>query len=132
MQRIRTWLHFEAAGTYVVTLYGVSDQGCTGFYQDTIVVLPDPVVDIPNVFSPNGDGDNDAFIYRDLRGFKQVEMTIFNRWGQKVHEAPVTADNGTIWRPETSVAEGTYFYVFIGQGNDGSEVKREGHVTLVR
>ncbi|MBK6543063.1 MAG: gliding motility-associated C-terminal domain-containing protein [Flavobacteriales bacterium] len=123
---------FEAAGTYVVTLYGVSDQGCTGFYQDTIVVLPDPVVDIPNVFSPNGDGDNDAFIYRDLRGFKQVEMTIFNRWGQKVHEAPVTADNGTIWRPETSVAEGTYFYVFIGQGNDGSEVKREGHVTLVR
>lgn len=123
---------FVEPGTYEVILYGITDQGCAGFYTATIIVLPDPIVVIPNVFSPNGDGDNDAFEYADLRGFREVEMTIYDRWGKKVHEAPKTATNTLIWRPSRDITEGTYFYIFNGVGADGTEVKKSGHVTLLR
>ncbi|HMQ75995.1 MAG TPA: gliding motility-associated C-terminal domain-containing protein [Flavobacteriales bacterium] len=123
---------FNEPGVYIITLNGVSDQGCTGFYQDTVIVLPDPIVIIPNVFSPNGDGNNDAFEYADLRGWKSVEMTIYDRWGTKVYAVPQTTTNKVIWKPSSNISEGTYYWVFVGVGNDGSEVKEQGHVTLLR
>ncbi|MCB0792368.1 MAG: gliding motility-associated C-terminal domain-containing protein [Flavobacteriales bacterium] len=119
-------------GTYYITLTGLSENGCFGTYTDSIVVLPNPIVEIPNVFSPDNDGHNDVFEYIDLRGFRNVKMTIYDRWGTVVYEAPATTSNKVIWQPKAQVNDGTYFYLFEGQGNDGSDVKRQGHITLVR
>ncbi|MCB0793291.1 MAG: gliding motility-associated C-terminal domain-containing protein, partial [Flavobacteriales bacterium] len=123
---------FNDPGTYYVTLTGLSEFGCFGSYVDSIIVLDDPIVEIPNVFSPDGDGMNDAFEYIDLRGWREANMTIFDRWGNKVYEAPRTTSNKIIWRPGNEVSEGTYYYLFEGIGNDNSEVKKQGHLTLLR
>lgn len=44
---------------------------------------------IPNVFSPNGDGNNDVFtIFSDLKSVQKVNaFYIYNRWGESVFEA---------------------------------------------
>lgn len=78
----------------------------------TFKVVPNTDVtnEIPNVFSPNGDGKNDTYsiikqykVYCDP-GFK---FSIFNRWGKKVFESTNPAFE---WDPKSSQPAGTYFF----------------------
>lgn len=75
----------------------------------------EPVYELPNVFTPNGDGFNDVFtpmrITPDL--INKVEMHIFNRWGRVVYE---TEDIFINWDGNASgthlpCSAGTYYYV---------------------
>ena len=50
--------------------------------------------ELPNVFSPNGDGINDLFVAHNLNDvIQKVDMKIFNRWGQLVYETDDPAIN---------------------------------------
>lgn len=88
-----------------------------------------PVVEIPNVFSPNGDNKNDFFEIKFLTDQPTKELTVYNRWGVKVFEN-LNYDNK--WDGKTTdgqaLSEGTYFYLFNATG---SENKR-GTVSLFR
>ena len=125
---------YNTPGIYVVTLTGVSVNGCLGFYVDTVIVLDQPIVAIPNVFSPNGDGSNDGFAFLDFRGFDTFTFKVFNRWGQLIYETRSLRDagNNTVWQPNNDVPDGTYYYVFNGTGKNGDMIDRSGHITLVR
>jgi gliding motility-associated-like protein len=74
-------------GTYYVL---IADQnGCIDSSSVTVLsgiddCLP-PHVYVPNIFSPNGDGQNDILFVRG-EGIKYLEFNIFNRWGEKVFE----------------------------------------------
>lgn len=65
----------------------VDSNGC----MDTVlipVLVNGPVIFIPNVFTPNGDGANDFFeIYGNLDAIRYIDIQIFNRWGEKVFES---------------------------------------------
>jgi gliding motility-associated-like protein len=103
---------YQQPGNYVVTLHAINDMGC----EDTAVrqfmmVIPDKVLEIPNVFSPNGDGVNDTWEIAGLRGAANCSVEIFNRWGQQVynsHEYNVPWD-GT-WKGKP-VPVGTFYYI---------------------
>lgn len=72
---------------YIVTVsfdHGFST--CYGTANLHVDVLPELPVYIPNSFTPNGDGNNDVFeIYG--QGIKEVDLTIFNRWGELVYKS---------------------------------------------
>ncbi|HMZ49869.1 MAG TPA: gliding motility-associated C-terminal domain-containing protein, partial [Flavobacteriales bacterium] len=87
------------------------------------MVLPSDVI-IPNVFSPDGDGHNDALEFENAQYFNNNHLRVYNRWGQVVYESTSYKNN---WRPR-DVPEGTYYFVFAMQ--DGR--KWAGHVTLLR
>lgn len=123
---------YETAGIYYVTLTGYSEFGCYGQYIDSITVLDKPIVEIPNVFSPDGDGQNDAFAFIDFRGFANFTMKIFNRWGMEIHTTSTAQSNYVVWRPESGVSDGTYYYEFVGNGKNGDQIVRTGHLTLLR
>ncbi len=65
----------------------VDTNGCS----DTVIVpisVHGPVLYIPNVFTPNGDGNNDFFeIFGDLNALRFLEVKVFDRWGEKVFES---------------------------------------------
>jgi gliding motility-associated-like protein len=74
---------------------------------------------IPDVFTPNGDGDNDYFVILGLEKFQEgVSLFMFNRWGVQVYESTFYQNN---WDGENTndltigsqrrLPEGTYFYV---------------------
>jgi gliding motility-associated-like protein len=72
--------------TYLVT--ALSDSGCYAWDSVHITVIPTYEIFIPNVFTPNGDGSNDFFeVFGNKNSWKQFEIMIFDRWGEKVYES---------------------------------------------
>jgi len=86
---------------------------------------------VPNVFTPNGDGKNDEFrvAYQSLASF---QCWIFNRWGRKVFfwTDPQKGWDGTIGSKKA--AEGPYFYIITAVGTDGQKFTRKGDINLLR
>lgn len=82
---------------------------------------------VPNVFSPNGDGENDLFQARgtNVRNFR---MVIYDRWGNKVFESDdiMKGWDGTYRGVKMNSA------VFVYYVMSGEEVVNKGNVTLLR
>ncbi|WP_289055928.1 tandem-95 repeat protein, partial [Carboxylicivirga marina] len=102
--------------------YGDCDNDAIPNSIDSFDDCANRVLDIPETFTPNGDGINDYFIIKGATSeeLKANELFIFNRWGGQVYHM-VNYDNtwdgksnsGTLGSEELS--EGTYFYVFKSQ-----------------
>jgi gliding motility-associated-like protein len=111
----------------------VSNGDCVS--SDEVQVISDcSGIIVPNVFTPNNDGDNDTFEIV-VTGEKDFELSIYNRHGQLVFESNDPANQ---WRGEFNgnpVPEGTYYYVLRVVDFAGNELAREfaeGHLTLLR
>jgi gliding motility-associated-like protein len=72
--------------TYFVD--GTDVNGCKADDSVRINVIPIYNIFIPNAFTPNGDGFNDFFeVMGNKEAWKQFEVKLFNRWGEKVYES---------------------------------------------
>lgn len=88
---------------------------------------------VPNVFTPNGDGLYDTWIIRELDGFPNATVKVFNRWGDLVFE-----NKGAYTKPwdgtynGKSVGTATFYYVIDKGENVPAPDKREikGSVTV--
>ena len=74
-----------------------------------------PVYELPNVFTPNGDGINDVFVPKRITPelINHVDMHIFNRWGRFVYNTNDIFINwdGRVMGSGQPCSAGTYFYV---------------------
>ena len=120
-------------GTYWVLQ--TNEPGCAA--SDTIHVTyrcpMEPVLEVPNVFSPNNDGTNDYFAmsYAYIGTFS---IQIFNRWGTLVFES---SNIDEPWDGQTTInnaaANGTYFYQITYEGSEIKGVQqKQGFLTLMR
>ena len=87
--------------------------------------------EVPNVFTPNGDGKNDVFRLNAVN-MGEINMTIFDRWGLKMFES---TDHGKMeWDGKTRggnvVTDGTYFYIIHAKGLDDQDYSLQGSVTV--
>ncbi|MFC3416723.1 DUF7507 domain-containing protein [Algoriphagus hitonicola] len=83
---------------------------------------------IPNVITPNNDGDNDTFEVQGLGKFVSNTITIFNRFGDHVLEQ----DNyNNDWDAPGQVA-GTYFYVLVAVDESGREHEFKGWIQVIK
>lgn len=79
---------------------------------------------IPNVFTPNGDGLNDAFTIRNIHLYERSTLTIVDRWGKEVYHARGYQND---WNGEGQ-ASGIYFYTLFIDGG----LKLKGILTVFR
>lgn len=70
--------------TYIVN--AIDTNGCTASKEILVTVNEKYILFVPNVFTPNGDGNNDD-IRVFAKGVKTFYWIIFNRWGEKVFES---------------------------------------------
>ena len=100
--------------TYIIMATSVG--GCVSI--DTLQLVVKRIVDIPNVFFVNDQvlEENRSFWYR-IPGTKETELTIFNRWGNKIY---ATTGNPAEWKGENH-PDGLYYYLIEGHDEDSGE-----------
>ncbi len=109
------------------------NNGCVG--TDSIWIKRDCYLNIPNSFSPNGDGMNDYFIPRQLlsSGLTGFDMKIFNRWGELIFQTNNL--NGRGWDGTFGGKEqpvGVYVYLIEAKWKNGFTNQFQGNVSLLR
>lgn len=115
---------YSNVGSFPVVLTVTGSSGCTNTVS--VVYQVDAVLEIPNVFTPNGDGVNDLLKFRYLEVFNSNNLTIFNRWGKKVFEQ----DNYKNDWNGGGLNDGTYF--FILSVPEASPNIYKGYIQLIR
>lgn len=125
---------YSSAGLYAIQLIATgTNQNC----RDTIVknYELDQEMDIvlyPNIFTPNGDGENDLFTavvpdeFKDK--MKVTTLKIFNRWGHLVSDSPVW--DGKI-KGDDAPAE-VYAYYMEVEFENCRKYTKKGNITLIR
>jgi gliding motility-associated-like protein len=102
----------QIAGCYAVT--AVDSVGNESLASATICVDNCVLYELPNVFTPNGDGKNDMYVSDNLNdAIQKVDMKIFNRYGHLVYQTGDPAINwkGTFRNTDNAVAPGVYYYI---------------------
>jgi gliding motility-associated-like protein len=132
------WNTGSTASSIAVTEPGqywlrVSDGECAT--TDTIQINRDCYLNIPNAFSPDGDGLNEFFLPREIlsSGLKTFTMSIYNRWGEKIFTT--TSLDGRGWDGKyNGVPQSTGVYVYTIDVEFINKVKKtyNGNVTLMR
>ncbi|MCZ4693135.1 hypothetical protein DWB61_07230 [Ancylomarina euxinus] len=138
-----TYLH---PGKYLVKLIATNNDdsmNCIDVFTSSEITVEGSIFEVPNVFTPNGDGKNDKF-HLKLYSVKSYSAKIFNRWGRLVYEFQESdVSTGLADRKSSKgwdgkingklAAPGTYFYVIEAEGReeDGKHYTEKGSLTLL-
>jgi gliding motility-associated-like protein len=115
---------YTQGGQYTYTLGQTG--GCPIQVVLNLTIIPELSFELPNIFTPNGDGVNDRFVPFEAFPGKWV-LTIFNRWGSEVFSSTNLVQG---WNGEEAPS-GTYYWVIEPRdGQQGESVS--GYVTLLR
>ncbi|HEX4852409.1 MAG TPA: PKD domain-containing protein, partial [Puia sp.] len=122
---------YNSTGTFQACLVAYNQFGCTDTACAPVQALINPLLDVPNAFTPGRFGQNS--IVR-VRGFGIANMTfrIYNRWGQKVFESnnPNYGWDGNFnGKPQPM---DVYAYTLDATFFDGKKTTRTGDITLIR
>jgi len=118
-----------AWGEYVATVTDANfcvttDTVYVDFERETCLV-------IPNAFSPNGDGFNDLWLIENIEFYPQVDMKVFDRWGNMVYITGNAADepwDGSL-NGRTLPVDSYHYIIDLNYGNNTPIL---GNVTIVR
>ena len=97
-------------------------------------------LDLPNSFSPNGDGYNDLFTIEDLTNeyYSYSNLSIYNRWGDEVYRNGHYGLDNSWWDGQSThqneeLSEGVYFYILkVGNKVTDEEDVYRGTVHLLK
>ena len=125
-------------GLYSVV--GTDNNGCKNIDSTQVVIRPQQSEgcckpQLPNAFTPNGDGANDSFIpiLPDCNPLEFAEMRIYSRWGQLVFQSKQINDRWDGTNPNGSPANSdTYIFTYRYRLRGDTEKTERGDITLLR
>lgn len=113
------------------------DAGSEEPIEPFSITISESSLEVPNAFSPNGDGINDYFNVYNAKSLISFSAAIFNRWGQKLYswgldeiDCESCGWDGTY--KGKPVKAGVYFVVVKAKGADGIEYEFRNDVNLLR
>lgn len=121
-----------APGQYILTV--TDNRGCASTDSVTILAEDTPCGEvgfyIPNIFSPNGDLENDVLYVRS-NFVESLVWHIYDRYGEKVFQSE---DINLGWDGKYQgqpVQSGVYYWYIKATMIDGTVIERNGNVTVV-
>lgn len=122
---------FNTHGTFSVILTVQNEGNCKDTYSIEVCVLPSTDIFIPDIFSPNNDGNNDVFYVRG-NGINEMLLRIFDRWGNLVFETkdPAMGWDGTF--KGKNAEPGIYAYYLNIILFNGKKIQKKGEISLIR
>jgi hypothetical protein len=99
--------------------------------DDGSCIFAEPIVIVPNVFSPNKDGVNDQFLLSWMN-LISLRLVVLNRWGITLYDETSTDLTNIMpsWDGKNQ-SEGVYFYRYEAVGLGGKEISGHGFIHLV-
>lgn len=122
---------FDGLGPNTVSLTVVNSIGCSD--TDESLIQSAPLVYIPNAFTPNGDGINDAFFIKG-GSIKEFNFRVFNRWGDVLFESndPETPWVGDFKGGEFYGMNEVYNYTLRVKGFKNEVIEKTGTIMIIR
>lgn len=123
---------YDDTATLPVTLIISNKEGCFDTISKSVFVAPDFFFHVPNAFTPNRDILNPTYGGEGTLYFKEYNLKIFSRWGQKVFESdsPLKKWDGTY--EGGKCPDGLYTYVYLLRDVYGFYHNYKGQLTLIR
>jgi gliding motility-associated-like protein len=107
----------------------------TAYIDICIPVDDESNLEIPNIFTPNGDGINDYFQVK-AKTLEEFKGVIVNRWGREVYTWENWQDMEAGWDGKlpggSEATPGVYYYIIKAVGIDGLEYDEQGPLHLMR
>lgn len=109
-------LKIDKAGTFELII--INSKICETYINLFVVTqdnsMADSRVNMPNVFTPNGDQINDTYkpVFDKMTTFETYLFTIYDRWGQKVFETSDPKDSWDGRRNSTNMPIDSYIALF--------------------
>lgn len=121
---------FSDPGMYEVMLTVSDSNNCIDSVLQTIKVMYDFIIYLPNTFTPDGDGKNEVFIPKGFRMAKleSYQFIVYNRWGEIVFN---TEKVGEGWNGKNAIV-GKYAWAIIITDEMGVLQKKVGEVLLIK
>ena len=122
---------FNTEGDYCIELVSTNIAGCSDTAKYCMIVIGEGTIFIPNVFTPNNDGNNDEWAVGS-HNMQEIKYEIYDRWGLKIAEY-----NGLTggWDGKTKngkiAPDGTYYYILNATALNGKTVNRTGFISLL-
>ena len=122
----------KIAGCYSVV--AVDLTGNPSSFATPFCVENCPVFELPNAFTPNGDGQNDLYKPYRSRFIESINFTVYNQWGQVVYS---THDPDINWNGENqsgkNLSDGVYYYTCEAfESQNGLPISLSGYIELIR
>jgi gliding motility-associated-like protein len=122
----------KIAGCYSVV--AVDEAGNYSLFAKPFCVENCPVFELPNAFTPNGDGQNDLFKPYRSRFIETINFTVYNQWGQVVFS---THDPDINWNGENQagkkLSDGVYYYTCEAfESQNGVPISLSGYIELIK
>lgn len=112
-------------------LQALNEFGCKVVDEVCIEVSKDYNIYIPNVFTPNSDGNNDLFLVYGT-GLNKLEIIVFDRWGEKLFVSNEQIKGWDGKYKGVDLKEDVYPYMVVFTSLDGKKHTKTGHVTLLK
>jgi len=119
----------HAGQNITYTVLFTDQNGCTAI--DSVTVFYEPLIYVPNTFTPNDDEENQGFrvIASNITDF---QMLIFNRWGELIFEMDDLNDYWDGTYKSLRCQDGTYTWKITYTDLMYHRYERTGHVNLIR
>lgn len=123
---------FASPGASTIYTLTVTVNGCVD--TDNVTVFVVEPIQVPNTFTPNGDGVNDTWQIYDIENFPNAKVSVYDRWGQRIFNT-VGYQNSNAWdgtNKGMKLPAAVYYYVIdlnTGGGNEGDIYT--GSITIV-
>jgi gliding motility-associated-like protein len=122
---------YNATGTFNACLITFNEFECSDTVCRAVEAIIDPLLDVPNAFTPGRFGRNSNISVVGF-GIAKMSWRIFNRWGQLVFETnnrKIGWDGTFKGKPQPM---DVYAYTLDVEFSDGRTLRKTGDITLIR
>lgn len=120
----------DRLGEKCFKLFVLSQAGCGDSYEGCVEIEGEELL-IPNVFTPNSDGQNDYLEFVNAEG-KSFRVQVYNRWGALVYESSdYKGDWSGLGKSGEELSEGTY-YIVAQEISNANSALLNGFIFLTR
>jgi gliding motility-associated-like protein len=122
---------YNSTNTFTACLIVYNQYQCTDTACLSVSTIVNPLLDVPNAFTPGRFGENAIVRVRGF-GISKLTFRIYNRWGQKVFESNDVNNGWDGTFKGNPQPMDVYGYTVEAEYFDGNKVQKKGDITLIR